>query len=66
MDPYQNPYLGYAMAPAQSSSSDSGCFRPDKAEDWEPYRTIIADMYRTMKLKDVMEEMERNYNFKGT
>lgn len=40
--------------------------RPDKAEDWEPYREIIADMYRTMKLKDVMEEMEKSYGFKGT
>ncbi|KAK4187122.1 hypothetical protein QBC35DRAFT_474863 [Podospora australis] len=41
-------------------------FRPSRAEDWEPYRDVIAHMYNTMKLKDVMTEMEVNYHFKAT
>ncbi|GAB1319134.1 Clr5 domain-containing protein [Madurella fahalii] len=41
-------------------------FRPAKAEDWEPYRDIIAHLYNTMKLKDVMTEMQVTYNFKAT
>lgn len=41
-------------------------FRPTKAEDWEPYRDIIAHLYNTMKLKDVMTEMQATYNFKAT
>ena len=40
--------------------------RPEKAEDWEPYRDIIAELYRTKKLKDVMDEMETVYFFKAT
>lgn len=40
--------------------------RPSRAEDWEPYRDIIAHLYNTMKLKDVMTEMQMTYNFKAT
>ncbi len=40
--------------------------RPSKAEDWEPYRHIIAELYRTKKLKEVIEEMEAVYYFKAT
>jgi len=41
-------------------------FRPTKPEDWEPYRAMIAHLYNTMKLKDVMTEMEVQYSFKAT
>lgn len=41
-------------------------FRPEKPEDWEPYRDVIAQLYTTMKLKDVMTEMQATYGFKAT
>ncbi|KAK4161001.1 Clr5 domain-containing protein [Cladorrhinum sp. PSN259] len=40
--------------------------RPSRAEDWEPYREVIAHLYNTMKLKDVMTEMQMTYHFKAT
>lgn len=50
----------------QMSGQAPSYIRPSKAEDWEPYRDIIAELYRTKKLKDVMEEMEAVYYFKAT
>ncbi len=44
----------------------SEMFRPSKPEDWEHYREPIATLYNTMKLKDVMLEMQVKYNFKAT
>ncbi|KAK0636507.1 Clr5 domain-containing protein [Bombardia bombarda] len=41
-------------------------FRPTKPEDWEPYRDVIAHLYNTMKLKDVMTEMQARHHFKAT
>ncbi|KAK3502969.1 Clr5 domain-containing protein [Neurospora crassa] len=41
-------------------------FRPTRPEDWEPYRDLIAHLYTTMKLKDVMNEMHTRHNFKAT
>ncbi|KAK0745009.1 Clr5 domain-containing protein [Apiosordaria backusii] len=46
--------------------AEPAAFRPSRAEDWEPYRDIIAHLYNTMKLKDVMTEMQMIYNFKAT
>ncbi|KAK1755887.1 Clr5 domain-containing protein [Echria macrotheca] len=40
--------------------------RPTKPEDWERWRDIIAHLYNTMKLKEVMAEMESKYKFKAT
>ncbi|EHA56897.1 hypothetical protein MGG_06790 [Pyricularia oryzae 70-15] len=40
--------------------------RPTRPEDWEPYRGIIEELYKTQKLKDVMDTMERVYFFKAT
>ncbi|TLD25005.1 hypothetical protein PspLS_05905 [Pyricularia sp. CBS 133598] len=40
--------------------------RPSRPEDWEPYRAIIEELYKTQKLKDVMDTMERVYFFKAT
>ncbi|TLD09900.1 hypothetical protein PgNI_05869 [Pyricularia grisea] len=56
---------------AQSSSSvkmppSVNYVRPSRPEDWEPYRAIIEELYKTQKLKDVMETMERVYFFKAT
>ncbi len=53
----------YQMSGSQAGSS---YIRPQKAEDWEPFRDIIAELYRTKKLKEVMEEMETVYYFKAT
>jgi len=53
----------YPMTNPQAAPS---YIRPTKAEDWEPYRQIIADLYATKKLKEVMEEMETVYYFKAT
>jgi hypothetical protein len=41
-------------------------FRPTKPEDWEGYRDVIADLYTTMKLRDVMAEMQARHSFKAT
>jgi len=41
-------------------------FRPTKPEDWERFRDTIADLYNTMKLKDVMVEMQATHGFKAT
>ncbi|KAJ9303103.1 hypothetical protein DTO271G3_477 [Paecilomyces variotii] len=40
-------------------------FRPRSSEDWQPYRPIILNLYINdqLKLKDVKEIMERDYNF---
>ncbi|TLS25703.1 hypothetical protein PpBr36_07281 [Pyricularia pennisetigena] len=40
--------------------------RPTRPEDWEPYRATIEELYKTQKLKDVMNTMERVYFFKAT
>lgn len=40
--------------------------RPTRPEDWEPYRGVIEELYKTQKLKDVMDTMERVYFFKAT
>ncbi len=49
-----------------SGSQAPAYIRPSKTEDWEPYREIIAELYRTKKLKEVMEDMESVYYFKAT
>ncbi|ELQ35589.1 hypothetical protein OOU_Y34scaffold00700g2 [Pyricularia oryzae Y34] len=33
--------------------------RPTRSEDWEPYRAVFEELYKTQKLKDVMDTMER-------
>jgi hypothetical protein len=40
--------------------------RPESSSDWEPYREIISQLYEEIRLKDVIVEMERSYNFKAT
>ncbi|KAL1877859.1 hypothetical protein VTK73DRAFT_8386 [Phialemonium thermophilum] len=55
--------------PNQSASGPSrsqNMVRPTEPEDWEPYRTVISDLYERLKLRDVMKEMERVYSFKAT
>ena len=59
-------YSDAAYYPMSGGQASSSYLRPTKAEDWEPYREIIAELYRTKKLKDVMEEMETVYFFKAT
>jgi len=48
------------------SGSSQNFVRPEKAEDWEPYQAEISRLYKTKKLKDVMEEMESRWGFKAT
>ncbi|RKU48907.1 hypothetical protein DL546_008856 [Coniochaeta pulveracea] len=40
--------------------------RPASSSDWEPYREVISQLYEEIRLKDVIIEMERSYNFKAT
>ncbi|KAK3390815.1 Clr5 domain-containing protein [Podospora didyma] len=59
----------YYQLPSRSSQhhrSEPAMFRPNKPEDWEPYRELIANLYNEMKLKDVMTEMQMVYHFKAT
>jgi hypothetical protein len=49
-----------------SRSSSPNMFRPTKPEDWERFKEPIADLYTTMKLKDVMAEMQARHGFKAT
>ncbi|OAA65526.1 hypothetical protein SPI_02313 [Niveomyces insectorum RCEF 264] len=41
-------------------------FRPEKAEDWEPYREIIATLYAEHTLAFVMKEMQDVHFFSAT
>ncbi|KAI1076619.1 hypothetical protein F5B20DRAFT_313740 [Whalleya microplaca] len=45
---------------------DTSFFRPKHAEDWEEWREIISELYKTMELKVVMREMEEVHRFKAT
>ncbi len=58
-------YQGY-YDPMSNQAPAPSYVRPNKAEDWEPYRHIITELYRTKKLKEVIEEMESVYYFKAT
>ena len=40
--------------------------RPQKPQDWEPYKDSIAALYGIMELSAVMEIMEKQHNFKAT
>jgi len=61
---YQMPMPGQHFQ--YQVQSEPMMVRPSRAEDWEPYRDIIAHLYNTMKLKDVMTEMQMTYSFKAT
>ncbi|KAL2019312.1 hypothetical protein VTK56DRAFT_9779 [Thermocarpiscus australiensis] len=56
----------YYFPPEAQQQTQSVMFRPSNPEDWEPYREIIAHLYSTMTLKDVMAEMQTTYYFKAT
>lgn len=51
---------------ATGSSSRSQMIRPSSPNDWEPYKEAITQLYEEVRLKDVIKEMERSYNFKAT
>ena len=59
-------YYHHLPRPVSYRPAEPSMFRPTKAEDWEPYRDTIAHLYNTMKLKDVMAEMQAAYQFKAT
>ncbi|RMJ24304.1 hypothetical protein PHISP_04812 [Aspergillus sp. HF37] len=54
--------------PPSSSSSSSPIVRPDKHVQWAKLRPIIERLYYidNLKLKDVMDIMEREHNFVAT
>ncbi len=58
-------YHQYSRA-SHHRSVEPAMIRPSKPEDWEPYREIIGELYTSMKLKDVMTEMQLSYHFKAT
>jgi hypothetical protein len=71
----EHPYILPPPIPTTRNKSNSSLphrhidpkmFRPSKPEDWEQYREVIANLYNSMKLKDVMTEMQVSYNFKAT
>jgi hypothetical protein len=41
-------------------------FRPQKPQDWEPYKDAIAALYAITQLSADMEIMEKQHNFKAT
>ncbi|KAK1774418.1 Clr5 domain-containing protein [Copromyces sp. CBS 386.78] len=67
---FHSPTTSYRTSSSSLSPSPvmavGTAFRPTRPEDWEPYRDLIAHLYTTMKLKDVMNEMHSRHNFKAT
>jgi len=56
-----------AVATVSASATGSGAFvRPEIATDWEPYKDAITELYKTLKLRDVMVQMETGHAFKAT
>jgi hypothetical protein len=49
-------------------SPSSALIVPRRAEDWEPWRSVIRDLYITQNviLKDVMAIMEEKHNLRAT
>lgn len=39
---------------------------PETAQDWEPRKEMIANLYQGMELREVMEIMKDQYNFAPT
>jgi hypothetical protein len=58
--------MGSGEKSAAAGQSQGSYLRPTKPEDWEPYRELIAELYRDKKLKEVMEVMETEHGFKAT
>lgn len=58
------PSLYLTMNGATTPPSSSA-IRPRRSSDWDEFRPIIERLYRNnqLKLKDVKEIMERDYNF---
>ncbi|EPE10582.1 hypothetical protein F503_05677 [Ophiostoma piceae UAMH 11346] len=46
--------------------SSTNLNRPACAEDWEPYRESITDIYSQNTLAHTMDEMKASYNFSAT
>ena len=56
-----------AVPTGSASATGSGAFvRPEIAADWEPYKDAITELYKTLKLRDVMVQMETGHAFKAT
>lgn len=53
---------------SKGSESPSTAMIPRRAEDWEPFKDIIRDLYLTQNviLNDVMIIMDRKHNLKAT
>ncbi|KAK1830411.1 hypothetical protein QBC39DRAFT_260932 [Podospora conica] len=59
---------GSPGSPDTPGSSSSGLFVPRRAEDWEPYKEILFDLYikKNIILKEVIVTMEQKHNLKAT
>ena len=58
-----------SVAPGEvgrNTEASSGQAKYATKEQWQAYRRIIQDLYRTNKLKEVMSTMEREHNFFAT
>ena len=40
--------------------------RPENAQDWEPHKEIITNLYQRMELREVMKIMKDQYKFAPT
>jgi hypothetical protein len=49
-----------------SARSASQPFRPKKAQDWDRYKDVVADLYAKNELDTAIEIMLKTYNFSAT
>ncbi|KAJ5097709.1 hypothetical protein N7456_008430 [Penicillium angulare] len=54
-----------SQSPSNSTGSSTGLFRPRRSDDWQQYREVIEQLYRSdqLKLRDVKRIMEKQYKF---
>ncbi|KAK2066921.1 hypothetical protein P8C59_000699 [Phyllachora maydis] len=57
---------GGSGSSSSSSRATASTIRPQKSEDWEPYRDAITQLYGSSRLKEVMADMQAMYGFKAT
>ena len=59
---------GASSSTGPGSPSSSKVIIPRRAEDWEPWKSVLHELYITQNfiLKDVMAIMEDKYNLKAT
>lgn len=60
------PTTATATAKASGAPPAAATRKWASAEDWERHRAIISELYQHRRLKDVVDHMERVYDFYAT